>query len=186
MEHLSSLRVGFAGVGGIGSNVAWMLVRSGLGRLVLVDFDYLEADNLNRQFYFASQIGQAKVLALAHNLQAIEPQLEIETVQERLHADNCATLFAGCDVVVEGLDQQEDKKMLLESLPPRQFVVSACGIAGGALENITTRRVGQCLVVGDFTTDCAHAPLFAHKVTCVAAHMAALIIAEVRKKYASR
>lgn len=172
------MRIGFAGVGGIGSNVAWMLVRSGMRNLLLVDYDRVEAGNLNRQFYFADQIGQPKVEALARNLERIEARLRIEYVMTRISAANCATLFAGCDLVVEGLDRQEEKKMLLESLNHGQKVVSACGIAGGALDAIRVRRIGHCLVAGDFATDCAHAPLFAHKVTCVAAHMAALIMKE--------
>ncbi len=172
------MRIGFAGVGGIGSNVAWMLVRGGMRDLLLVDYDRVEAGNLNRQFYFADQIGQAKVEALARNLQRIEPRVRVECMAVRLSAANCAAIFAGCDLVVEGLDRQEEKKMLLESLNHGQKVVSACGIAGSALDTIRVRRIGHCLVAGDFSTDCAHAPLFAHKVTCVAAHMAALIMKE--------
>ncbi len=175
------MRIGFAGVGGIGSNVAWMLVRSGMLDLVLADFDRVEQGNLNRQFYFASQIGQYKVDALAFNLKAINPQARIRTLMVRLDAANCAGTFSGCDLVVEGLDRQDEKKMLLESLQHGQKVVSACGIAGGALDSIRVRRIGHCQIAGDFTTDCAQAPLFAHKVTCVAAHMAGLIIKEAGK-----
>ncbi|NLZ17719.1 MAG: sulfur carrier protein ThiS adenylyltransferase ThiF [Desulfobulbaceae bacterium] len=177
------MRVGFAGVGGIGSNVAWMLVRSGLQELVLVDFDRVEAGNLNRQFYFADQVGQFKVEALAHNLSRIKPQLAIRIEKERLHSGNSALLFSDCDVVVEGLDGREDKKMLLESLNHGQQVISACGIAGAALDGILVRRIGHCQVVGDFSSDCAHAPLFAHKVSAVAAHMAALVMKEAGKRH---
>lgn len=177
------MRIGFAGVGGIGSNVAWMLVRSGMLDLFLVDFDRVELSNLNRQFYFAHQIGLPKVEALVHNLKAINPQVQTRTAVTRLDAGNCAALFTGCDLVVEGLDKEEDKKMLLESLPHGQKVVSACGIAGSALDGIRVRRISHCLVAGDFATDCAHAPLFAHKVNCVAAFMAGLIMQEAGGQY---
>lgn len=177
------MRIGFAGVGGIGSNVAWMLVRSGLLDLFLVDFDRVEESNLNRQFYFADQIGEPKVEALTRNLKAINPQVQIRTAMIRLDAGNCAALFAGCDLVVEGLDKEEEKKMLLESLHHGQKVVSACGIAGSALDCIRVRSIGHSLVAGDFTTDCAYAPLFAHKVTCVAAYMAGLIMQEAGGRY---
>ena len=180
------MRIGFAGVGGIGSNVAWMLVRSGMLELFLVDFDRVELSNLNRQFYFVSQIGLPKVEALSHNLKAINPQIQIRTSMTRLDPGNCATLFSGCDLVVEGLDREEDKKMLLESLHHGQKVVSACGIAGSALDSIRVRRLGHCLVAGDFATDCAHAPLFAHKVSCVAAYMAGLIMHEAGGQYDNR
>ena len=53
------MKVGIAGVGGIGSNVAMNLVRSGVLHLKIVDFDSVETSNLNRQFYFADQIGRS-------------------------------------------------------------------------------------------------------------------------------
>ena len=110
------MRIGIAGVGGIGSNVAVNLVRSGIDWLRLVDFDRVEASNLNRQFYFADQIGRLKVEALAENLRRIRPDLTIEAVAERITAHTCRRLFTGCDLVVEGLDRTADKKMLLEAL----------------------------------------------------------------------
>ena len=58
------MRIGIAGVGGIGSNVACMLVRSGLPFLKIIDFDVVDEGNLNRQFYFADQVGMQKVTAL--------------------------------------------------------------------------------------------------------------------------
>lgn len=177
----SDFRVGIAGCGGIGSNVAWMLARSGLQNFVLVDFDRIEASNLNRQFFFARQLGQPKAAALAENLLAINPDLRLKTHQLRLNADNAAEIFQDCDMVVEGFDSREAKKMLLESLPPHLPVVSACGIAGADLATVRTRRLGQCRIVGDFATDCADAKLYSHKVACVAAHMAQYVLEEVEK-----
>jgi sulfur carrier protein ThiS adenylyltransferase len=49
--------VGIAGCGGLGSNCAVALARSGVGRLVLADFDCVERSNLNRQYFFLSQVG---------------------------------------------------------------------------------------------------------------------------------
>ena len=168
--------IGIAGVGGIGSNVAVNLVRSGIEYLKIVDFDRVDAANLNRQFYFADQIGQPKVEALAHNLRRIRPEVLIDAVTARIDAGNCRSLFAGCDLVVEGFDHQEDKKMLLETLGTDRIVVSACGIAGSDLATIGLRQLGTCFIVGDFATDCAEAPLFAHKVGTVANHMSAIVL----------
>ncbi len=170
------LNIGIAGVGGIGSNVAVNLVRSGIGALRIVDFDRVESSNLNRQFYFHDQIGQLKVEALSENLRRIRPDLDIEAVAARIDAGNCHTLFADCDLIVEGFDQQTDKKMLLEILGSGQTIVAACGIAGSDLTSIRVRRLGNCFIVGDFTTDCAAVPLFAHKVVTVANHMTELIL----------
>lgn len=173
-------KIGIAGVGGIGSNVAVNLVRSGLERLKIVDFDRVDATNLNRQFYFHDQIGRLKVEALRENLLRIRPALCVEGVVARIDRTNCREILADCDLIVEGFDRQADKKMLLECLGTDRIVVSACGIAGSELDAICTRRLGACHIVGDFTTDCADAPLFAHKVSTVANHMSAVILRHLR------
>ena len=59
--------IGIGGAGGLGSNVAVNLVRSGITDIKIADFDVIEQSNLNRQFYFRDQIGQNKVNALYEN-----------------------------------------------------------------------------------------------------------------------
>lgn len=170
------MKIGIAGVGGIGSNVAVNLVRSGILWLRIIDFDRVESSNLNRQFYFHDQIGRPKVEALTENLCRIQPQLQIEALHTRIDRFNCRLLLDDCDLIVEGFDQTTDKKVLLEALGSDRNVVSACGIAGSDLTTIGNRRIGNCWIVGDFTTDCADAPLYAHKVGTVANHMSAFIL----------
>lgn len=171
------MKIGIAGVGGIGSNVAVNLVRSGVPALTIVDCDRVEAGNLNRQFYFHDQIGRLKVEALAENLRRIRPDIHIVTVATRIETANCRALFADCPLVVEGLDDPTDKKMLLESLAgQKRIVVSACGIAGHGLDGIRVQRLGNCFVVGDFVNDCEKAPLFAHKVLAVANGMTDILL----------
>ena len=172
------MKIGIAGVGGIGSNVALNLVRSGIAWLKIIDFDRVESGNLNRQFYFADQIGMYKVEALMVNLTRINPAIRLDALVQRVEAENCAQLFADCDLIVEGFDRQEDKKMLFETFAREKLVVSASGIAGADLATIRSRRIGNGYIVGDFTTDCAHAPLFCHKVSTVANHMSACILSQ--------
>lgn len=170
------MKIGIAGAGGIGSNVAGSLVRGGFTSLKIIDFDRVEAGNLNRQFYFHDQIGRLKVEMLTENLRRIRPDVRIETMATRLNGGNCATLFADCPLVVEGLDRQTDKKMLVECLAVEErIIVSACGIAGCDLEGIRMQRLGNCFIVGDFKSDCAQTPIFAHKVLAVACRMAEII-----------
>ncbi|MDL2328705.1 sulfur carrier protein ThiS adenylyltransferase ThiF [Desulfosarcina sp. OttesenSCG-928-A07] len=170
------MKIGIAGVGGIGSNVAVNLVRSGVSHLLLVDMDQVEEDNLNRQFYFHDQIGKDKVTALSENLTRIQPDLHLETRCQRIDETNCRHIFADCAIVVEGLDRPADKKMLVEHCGNKKLVVSACGIAGAALWDIRVRRIGSALVVGDFSSDCRMLPLFAHKVGSISNHMTQLIL----------
>ena len=70
---LRSAKVAIAGLGGLGSNIAVMLARSGIGKLLLVDFDVVDVTNLNRQMYFIPQLGKPKAEALPELLYQIDP-----------------------------------------------------------------------------------------------------------------
>ena len=63
-NHLRKFRVGIAGAGGLGSNCAVALARSGIGTLVISDFDVIEESNLTRQYFFTDQVGMLKTEAL--------------------------------------------------------------------------------------------------------------------------
>ena len=69
--------VGIAGAGGLGSNCAMHLVRAGIKNLVIADYDSVSPSNLNRQFFFADQLGKQKVYALKENLLRIESRLNL-------------------------------------------------------------------------------------------------------------
>lgn len=171
------MKIGIAGTGGIGSNVAAYLVRGGVRRLKLVDCDRLEESNLNRQFFFRDQIGRLKAELLAENLARIAPDVRLEPLVLRLDAGNMAEVFSDCDVVVEGFDGKAEKKILLEVLAPTgRMIVSASGVAGSRLDRIETRTMGPCTIIGDFYTDADAASCFAPKVALVAAMMAHVIL----------
>lgn len=171
------INIGIAGVGGIGSNVAANLARSGFNHFTLVDFDLVEESNLNRQFYFADQIGRAKTEALAENLRRIAPNIHLSCRQTRIEAGNCRSLFSDCTVIVEGFDGEKEKKMLLEELAPeKELLVSACGIAGCDVAEIGIRRLGNCVVAGDFISNCQQQTLYAHKLQAVCAWMSEAIV----------
>jgi len=178
---LESARVGIAGAGGLGSNVAMLLVRAGIRKFVIADFDEVNESNLNRQFFFRGQIGEKKVDALARNLRLVEPDLELELHDVRLTSENVAKVFAGCDVVVEAFDTAESKTMLLnELLPLGRPLVAATGLAGwGRSNEIKTHRVGRHLVlVGDQARDVrdGFAPVGV-RVMIAAAHQANAVCA---------
>jgi sulfur carrier protein ThiS adenylyltransferase len=171
------MRIGIAGAGGIGSNVAFQLVRSGLRFFKIVDFDRVEASNLNRQFYFADQVGRAKAPALAENLKRIDPAVEVQALVMRLDAHNMADIFNDVDVVVEGFDGAESKKILLECMAGSdKIVVAASGVAGFELDGITQRVFGNCHIVGDFSTPAGRDNLYAPKVLLVACLMSQIVL----------
>ena len=83
-KKLKNASVGIAGIGGLGSNAAIALVRAGIGRLVLVDFDKVEESNLDRQYYFLDQIGKPKVDVIKENIRRIDPNVKVETYDLKL------------------------------------------------------------------------------------------------------
>ncbi len=155
-DILESAKVGIAGAGGLGSNVAMLLVRAGMKKLVVADFDTVNESNLNRQFFFRDQLGRKKVDALAENLRRIEPNLSLDLRDVRLAPDNIDWTFSGCSVIVEAFDSADAKSMLLHALLPLgKPIVSASGIAGwGRSLAIGQRRIGKNLIlIGDTTSD---------------------------------
>ena len=153
---LENAKVGIAGAGGLGSNVAMLLVRAGMKKLVIADFDIVNESNLNRQFFFRRQLGEKKIAALAENLRMIESDLDLSLHDVRLTPENADFVFAGCNVVVEAFDSAEAKAMLLHSLlPTGKPIVSATGLAGwGRSNDIRVRKVGRNLIlVGDQMRD---------------------------------
>ena len=152
LEHA---KVGVAGLGGLGSNVLCHLLRAGARRFVAADFDTVSASNLNRQFFFADQIGRKKTDALAENLRRIDPDAELDFRDLRLTAENTPEVFAGCDVVVEAFDKADAKTMLISALSASGIpVVAASGLAGfGKSNDIRLRKVGKNLyLVGDLVS----------------------------------
>jgi len=153
-EVLEHAVVGIAGAGGLGSNCAMHLVRSGVRRLVIADFDTVVPGNLNRQFFFADQSGMPKGEALRVNLLRIEPGLELDMRMMRITAENVRELFATCAVVAEAFDTVEAKAMIVGALAPGKPLVAVSGVAGWGNSNaLEVRRAGRNLVlVGDGTT----------------------------------
>ena len=174
--HASSVAV--VGCGGLGSNVAAMLLRSGVRNLTLIDFDVVDASNLNRQLFFADQIGRLKTEALAETLLRIDPDAHLTLHSLRVTAENLVDLVRDADVVVEAVDRADTKAMVvntcMEALPDTPLV-TASGLAGyGSANSIATERPCDNLyLVGDLESDVnAGHPLFASRVMVASAHEA--------------
>ena len=103
-----ALRAGRAlvvGVGGLGTWTAEILTRTGIGMLRLVDDDVVELHNIHRQaLYGEADDGRAKVDAAAERLAAINSTVAVETVRERMTADNIERLSRDVDVIIDGCD----------------------------------------------------------------------------------
>jgi len=154
---LSKKTVGIAGAGGLGSNVAIALTRSGVKQFVLVDYDCIEKSNLNRQYYFLSQVGQNKVEALQDNIHNIDPEVNCMIHQEKLEKGSMWKPFSNVDVVVEALDLAETKTQFIEEILhqlPTIHVVAASGVAGyGHSDRIRTIHSGNLFMVSEEEDD---------------------------------
>lgn len=103
--RLKAATVVVVGCGGIGSPAMQYLAGAGIGRLVLIDDDVVDASNLQRQTIFPSDaIGTVKVGAAAAAIEALNPHIRVTTYQVRISAANAAALIAGADVVLDGCD----------------------------------------------------------------------------------
>jgi molybdopterin/thiamine biosynthesis adenylyltransferase/rhodanese-related sulfurtransferase len=93
------------GAGGLGSPAALYLAAAGVGTLGIVDFDTVDASNLQRQILHSmDRIGQAKVESARETLQALNPDVKIEPYRVRLSAENVLQIMSGYDLVVDGGD----------------------------------------------------------------------------------
>jgi len=181
IRRLGSVRVGIAGAGGLGSNAAAHLVRSGIRRLVVADFDHVAPSNLNRQFYYIDQVGMKKVTALEANLKRINPDIEMRALAIRLDAGNVGHLFDHCHIIVEALDRAQEKKMMADAfMADPRLLVCASGIGGwGRSDRIRTRRVRDAFyLVGDGHSEVSEATPPTSAVVGIAAAKQADVVVE--------
>lgn len=104
-QRLRNAAVLLVGTGGLGSPAALYLAAAGIGRLGLIDFDRVEASNLQRQVLFGEAcLGQPKVEAARARLLDLNPHTHVEVHPVRLDARNAQALFLDYDWVVDGSD----------------------------------------------------------------------------------
>jgi sulfur carrier protein ThiS adenylyltransferase len=181
-ERLSDKRVGIIGLGGLGSNAAAMLVRTGVRHLVLADFDTVDGSNLDRQLYFMEDIGRLKTEAIADTLRRIEPALDLELVSSRVTEDDIVAIGSRVDILVEATDCAETKALVMGACSrhlPDLPCVAASGLAGlDSANTVVTRALTEHLwIVGDLTSDASTGlPLAASRVMVAAAHEAHAVV----------
>ncbi|MBE5959055.1 MAG: sulfur carrier protein ThiS adenylyltransferase ThiF [Lachnospiraceae bacterium] len=181
-EKLGKATVAVCGAGGLGSNISIALARTGIGKLIIIDFDKVEITNLNRQQYKVSQLGEYKAEALASNLKEIAPYVEVETHNILITAENAVELLESADIICEAFDKAENKAMLtnvvLEQLPEKYYVAGS-GMAGlDSANNIKTRKLTEkFFLCGDTVSDIAtEESLVAPRVLLCAAHQAHTVV----------
>jgi molybdopterin/thiamine biosynthesis adenylyltransferase/rhodanese-related sulfurtransferase len=116
-KKLKAAKVLVIGAGGLGSPVGMYLAAAGVGTIGIVDFDVVDATNLQRQILHSTgDIGKLKLDSARETLAGINPHIAIETYEERLTSKNALNIFADYDVIVDGTD----------NFPTRYLVNDAC------------------------------------------------------------
>lgn len=180
-EKLKKVKVCILGLGGLGSNVAVLLARSGIGYLKLVDFDIIEASNLNRQQYRISHIGIKKTEAMKSIIREINPFVKVDILDIKVDRENIYSIVGDIEIVVEAFDRAETKAMILEELltDKNKIVVSASGMAGlGSANEIVTRKIkDNFYLVGDNYSDYEeYLGIMSTRVMICAAHQANMVL----------
>ena len=120
-RKLKAARVLMIGTGGLGAPLGMYLTAAGVGHLGIVDFDVVDASNLQRQIVHGTKdIGRPKIESAKDRLQDINPHVRIETYETRLTSENALELFREYDIVVDGTD----------NFPTRYLVNDACVLTG--------------------------------------------------------
>ena len=134
LSALSRSTVAVAGLGGVGGHCAEALARSGVGRLVLVDFDVVTESNLNRQqFALKSTVGMKKTDAARQRLGDASDAV-IETLDLRIGADTVSALPDALDFLVDAIDQLEGKLALAEFARTHGVPMLSCMGAANRLD----------------------------------------------------
>lgn len=114
---LAKAKVLLVGAGGLGSPAAFYLAAAGVGTIGIIDHDYVDRSNLQRQILHTdSRVGQPKVDSARETLLALNPLTNVISYQEKLTAKNIENIFAQYDIILDGSD----------NFPTRYLVNDAC------------------------------------------------------------
>jgi len=120
-KKLKASSVLLIGAGGLGSPLALYLTAAGVGRIGIVDFDYVDETNLQRQIlHGTSDVGRPKLESARDRLKDINPNVRLDLHELRLSSENALDLFREYDVVADGTD----------NFPTRYLVNDACVLTG--------------------------------------------------------
>ena len=148
-QRLKAARVGLIGLGGVGAPAALYLAAAGVGTLRLIDDDTVALSNLQRQIAFGSEdLGRPKVEAAAATLTALNPQVEIEPLRERLTGASAARLVEGCAIIIDGTDDFSTRFAVNAACVAARIplVSGALGRWSGQVGVFTGRPCYRCLV----------------------------------------
>ena len=139
-ERFHQATVVVAGLGGVGSWAAEALARTGIGHLVLVDFDHIAESNTNRQLHaLEGQYGKAKVQAMSERIKQINPDIALTVCDEFLEPGNLDLLVPAEALVLDATDSVQTKIALVLWATQNNRSLVMCGAAGGKTDPTSVR-----------------------------------------------
>lgn len=132
IDTLKNSKVAVFGIGGVGSFVAESLARTGVGHLVLIDFDDIVPSNINRQIHATTEtLGQLKVHAMAKRLKTINPDIEITALPLLYNQETSDEILTDdLDYVVDAIDMVTSKLLLIEECKAKKIPI-ICSMGTG-------------------------------------------------------
>ena len=178
---LENAKVVILGAGGLGSNIAHMLARLGVGKMILYDFDVVEPSNLNRQHYGVNDIGKMKAETTAERIKELLPYVHIESRNLRVDEEVLSSVYEEGDIFIEAFDTVSSKVMAYDFFAGREKpYICTTGVAGPSGE-LSRRDLGHIHIVGDFQgedrNDC-----YIPKVMAIAAMECRVVMELILKK----
>ncbi|MDG6897803.1 tRNA cyclic N6-threonylcarbamoyladenosine(37) synthase TcdA [Actinobacillus delphinicola] len=133
LAYFRQAHVCVVGIGGVGSWAVEALARSGIGKITMIDLDDICVTNINRQLHALSgTIGQLKTEAMAERIKLINPECEIEIIDDFLTTENMAEyLTKDYDYVIDAIDQVKVKAAMIAYCKRNKIKIITVGGAGG-------------------------------------------------------
>ena len=139
-ERFLNATVVVAGLGGVGSWAAEALARTGIGHLVIIDFDHISESNTNRQLHaIEGQFGKAKVEAMKERILQINPEINLTACDEFLEPENLDRLIPANALVLDATDSVQTKIALSVWAVKNNRALVMCGAAGGKSDPTSVR-----------------------------------------------
>ncbi|MFX1481522.1 MAG: ThiF family adenylyltransferase [Promethearchaeota archaeon] len=155
-EKLLKATITIIGCGGLGSPVAYYLTAAGIGKLKLIDFDVVDLSNLHRQIlHFTNDIGKKKTKSAMEKLHKLNPDVEIEVINEILLPNNIREILGGSDFVIDGSDNIPTKMLINDACIQLNIPFSIAGVVrfNGQIITVNPNEKTACYrcVFGDIT-----------------------------------
>ncbi len=142
LDRFAASHVCVIGIGGVGSWAVEALARSGIGEITMIDMDHLAESNINRQLpALSSELGRAKIEAMADRIRGINPRCRINPIDEFVDDQNLGKLVRpDFDYVIDCIDGFKIKSALIAYCKRNRIQIITMGGAGGRIDPLLIRQ----------------------------------------------